>query len=96
MKYAVCAQCGVRVENCDKKTFICKNCGEKKIVLTNDIKAYYGFFSDTKELKKSSSGGAATVLASSFISNTGGWCSALGGTKTLRVQNIQLLRIKAK
>jgi len=73
VKYVVCSRCGARVENYETdKPFICQYCGETQIEFTNDIKAYYGYFMDKKELRKSSSGGAATVLARNFITHTGG------------------------
>ena len=73
MRYAVCDKCGARVNDYKVKTpKNCKNCGHNSITFTSDIRAYYGYFLDKKELRTSSSGGAATILAKSFIACTGG------------------------
>lgn len=95
MKYTVCARCGARVENFDANmAFICQNCQENSVEFTSDIRAYYGFFKDIKELKRSSSGGAATVLARSFILNTGGvvlgvrWREDFRGARYTAVEDI--------
>lgn len=72
MKFACCPLCGARIHKFDKGTNIgkCIFCNKDvEIQFTKDISAYYGYFIDRKELKRSSSGGAGTIIAETFIKN---------------------------